>query len=57
MTRKALIAVYAIVDLVFVAVIMVGLAKGVHIQRLLPAIVVVTLSNALWVMFSLRKQR
>lgn len=57
MNRKALIVVYAIVDLVFVAVIMVGLAKGVHIQRLLPAIVVVTLSNALWVMFSLRKQR
>jgi hypothetical protein len=57
MNRKTFIVVYAIVDLVFIAVIMVGLAKGVHIQRLLPAILVVTLSNALWVMFSLRKQR
>ena len=56
MDRKVLIVVYAIVDLIFIAIIFTGLTKGVHIQRLLPAIVIVALSNSLWLMFALRKR-
>lgn len=57
MNRTALIVVYAIVDLIFVGIIIAGLRKGVHIQRLLPAIIIVLLSNSLWLMFAMRKQR
>jgi hypothetical protein len=57
MRSKALIVAYAIVDLVFIAIIIAGVRKGVRIQRLLPAIIVVTLSNSLWLMFALRRQR
>jgi hypothetical protein len=56
MNRKTLIVVYAIVDLIFIGIIIAGLQKGVHIQRLLPAIVIVLLSNSLWLMFALRKR-
>ena len=56
MSRNALIVVYAIVDLIFIGIIIAGLRKGVHIQRLVPAIIVVALSNALWLMFALRKR-
>ena len=57
MRSKALIVAYAIVDLVFIAIIIAGVSKGVRIQRLLPAIIIVTLSNSLWLMFALRRQR
>jgi hypothetical protein len=57
MNRKALIVAYSIVDLIFLAIVIIGIAKGVRIQRLLPAIIIVLLSNSLWLMFMLRKQR
>jgi hypothetical protein len=57
MSRKLLFAIYAIVDLIFIAIVLIGLSKGVRISRLLPAIIIVTLSNSLWLMFMLRRQR
>ena len=57
MRSKTLIVAYVIVDLIFIGIIMTGVSKGVRIQRLLPAIIVVTLSNALWLMVALRRQR
>jgi len=56
MNRTALIVVYAIVDLIFIGIIIAGLQKGVQFQRLIPAIVIVALSNSLWLMFALRKR-
>ena len=57
MSRKALIVLYAIVDLIFLVIVIIGLSKGVKIQRLVPAIVIVVLSNSLWLMFMVRKPR
>ena len=57
MRSKTLIVAYAIVDLIFIGIMIAGIRKGVRIQRLLPAIIIVALSNALWLMFALRKQR
>jgi choline-glycine betaine transporter len=57
MNRTALIVAYAIADLIFVGLIIAGLRKGTHIRQLLPAIVIVLLSNSLWLMFAIRKKR
>jgi hypothetical protein len=57
MSRKALIVLYSILDVIFVAIIVIGLMRGKSITSLLPAIIIVALSNMLWLMFALRKQR
>jgi hypothetical protein len=57
MNRKALIVLYAIVDLIFLAIVLVGISRGVRIQRLFPAMLIVVLSNALWLIVSAGKQQ
>jgi hypothetical protein len=56
MSRKTLIVLYAIVDLIFVAIVLIGVTRGVRIQRLFPAMIIVLLSNALWLIVSIGKK-
>jgi hypothetical protein len=57
MNQTVLIALYAIVDLIFIVIVIIGLTRGVRIDRLLPAILIVLLSNSLWFFFNVRKKR